>query len=305
MARPFSAIPGPKGLPLIGSLLDYSRFGRFSFERMHIGKLENYQKYGKIYREKIGRYIVQLFDPLDIEKVYRAEGKYPLRPPFPLPLVAEKRDKEPLGFGSLNGESWWRIRKAVHATMMPPGSALPFLPVQNKVADDLVRLMDQRIAQGQGQEPVGRLNEDITEFLTKYTMEAFGAVCFNVRIGCLQRQIAASSDAFQVMTSTSDMFQALQKTTFAFPSYAIYRTKLYKQFLNAARTCHRIANKYVDEALRTNDLAEDDDPQKRNFLRTLLENNSEQLTKDEMVRLTIDLFTAGIDSVSTNTCNPC
>ena len=75
--------------------------GRYSFERMHVAKRENMAVYGKIYKERMGQDIVNLFDPADIETVYRAEGKYPVRPVMPLIAVASKRDKEPPGFGSL------------------------------------------------------------------------------------------------------------------------------------------------------------------------------------------------------------
>jgi hypothetical protein len=75
--------------------------GKHSFERLHEAKLENFNRYGAIYRERLGRDLVQLFDPADIETVHRAEGKYPQRPPLPLPVVANRRDGEPLGLGLL------------------------------------------------------------------------------------------------------------------------------------------------------------------------------------------------------------
>jgi len=65
-----------------------------------------------------------------------------------------------------NGEPWWRVRRAVHQTMMPPGAAHVYLPVQNQVADDFVRLLGRKLDEGSG-----KLEEDITRLLTKYTME--------------------------------------------------------------------------------------------------------------------------------------
>lgn len=73
---------------------------------------------------------------------------------------------------------------------------------------------------------------------------AFGAVCFNVRIGCLEPLIASDSDAFRVIQSVNRMFEAIQKTNFAFPWYAIYRTQLYQQFLDATRTCQRLGTPF-------------------------------------------------------------
>ena len=68
---------------------------------------------------------------------------------------------------------------------------------------------------------------------------AFGTICFSVRMGCLQPHIPANSQTYEMMSATSEMFQAVQKTTFSFPLYAIYRTALYRQFITASHTCHR------------------------------------------------------------------
>jgi hypothetical protein len=68
-----------------------------------LAKQENYAKYGSIYQEKMGPAVtlVQVFDPEDVAAVLRADGKFPQRPVIPMTLVANKRDKLPLGLGSL------------------------------------------------------------------------------------------------------------------------------------------------------------------------------------------------------------
>ena len=76
--------------------------GEFRFERLHKAKIKNYERYGKIYKERMGpATIVQLYDPQDIATVFRNEGKYPNRPVFPITMVAHKRDKVKLTIGSL------------------------------------------------------------------------------------------------------------------------------------------------------------------------------------------------------------
>src|SRR5678815_939082 len=55
---------------------------------------------------------------------------------------------------------------------------------------------------------------------------------------------------------------------------------------------------YVDEALKSDEVEVDGKKVKAtNFLRTLIDNNSERLTNEEMAYIALELFGAGIDSV--------
>ncbi len=77
--------------------------GNFSFERLHLAKKVNYQRFGRIYKEKLGPGItlVQVFDPKDVQTVFGGDGRLPVRPPLPITLTASKRDGFSLGLGSL------------------------------------------------------------------------------------------------------------------------------------------------------------------------------------------------------------
>jgi len=65
-----------------------------------------------------------------------------------------------------NGEPWWRQRQVIQKTMMSPSAGHVYLPVQNQVADDFIRLLSRRLDEGSG-----KLEEDITKSLTKYALE--------------------------------------------------------------------------------------------------------------------------------------
>ena len=82
---PFSALPGPRRLPILGSMLMYTKAGGCQFDRLHQAKFRLRQEYGNIYREKLGAVdLVQLFQPEDFERVYQRDGSHPERPPMPL-----------------------------------------------------------------------------------------------------------------------------------------------------------------------------------------------------------------------------
>ena len=83
-------IPGPKGLPLLGTSLEYARHK----EKAHKLLFERVKKYGKIYKEKmLSGYpmTVCVCDARDVETVFRSDGKYPLREG--LPIMHKIRDK--------------------------------------------------------------------------------------------------------------------------------------------------------------------------------------------------------------------
>lgn len=78
----FNEIPGPKSLPLIGTLYQYLPvLGKYKFDRLHRNGLAKLQKYGPVVREDIvpGVSIVWIFKPEDVEMLYRKEGRYPER----------------------------------------------------------------------------------------------------------------------------------------------------------------------------------------------------------------------------------
>ena len=83
-AKSYDQIPGPKGLPVVGTVLDYVR-GK-GYTRMQEIQHERVKKYGEIYREKIMDFeTVTISNPDDVQYLFRNEGKYPQREPhFPL-----------------------------------------------------------------------------------------------------------------------------------------------------------------------------------------------------------------------------
>ena len=78
--KPFSAIPGPKGLPFIGTVLEWVRSGKMF--KMSDMIQERVERYGTIYREKMFPGLpeqVVIADPHDVETVFGAEGQWPFR----------------------------------------------------------------------------------------------------------------------------------------------------------------------------------------------------------------------------------
>ena len=105
-AKPFNEIPGPKGLPIIGTLLVYVRDqgeGIRGYKRMHVMQQQRIQQFGSIYREKILNFeTVAISNPDDVQFLFRNEGKYPTREPiFPLWMKYKEERKQAHGVFSL------------------------------------------------------------------------------------------------------------------------------------------------------------------------------------------------------------
>ena len=78
-AKPFSAVPHPTALPVIGSLyrLPLLLITGKDFVKQ---QWDDFEKYGPIYKDRLGNLdMVYLQDADAIEKVHRIEGKYPQR----------------------------------------------------------------------------------------------------------------------------------------------------------------------------------------------------------------------------------
>ena len=156
--------------------------------------------------------------------------------------------------------------------MMRPNAAAAYLPVQNMVADDFTRalqasldkdgevpefntavqkyameceykwppllslcLLSMVILQGEMSVAAPDLYLDVNSILA-----AFGTVCYGSRLGLFHpNQQDAGSDANAMMKASAAMFEAVQKTSFAFPWYNYMRTPMYEQFIRGRRHCDR------------------------------------------------------------------
>lgn len=100
-AKSYDQIPGPKGLPLVGTLFDYVR--NKGHTRVHEIQGERVQKYGEIYREKLlDLETVTISNVDDVQYLFRNEGKYPQREPqFPLWMKYKEERKQAHGVFSL------------------------------------------------------------------------------------------------------------------------------------------------------------------------------------------------------------
>ena len=93
-AKPFSEIPGPRRLPFVGSALAVLSELRKN-KPIYQLQQEWMMKYGTVYRVKIPTIpeMVMIYDPKDVETMFRAEGMYPSRIPFQAIRQARKELK--------------------------------------------------------------------------------------------------------------------------------------------------------------------------------------------------------------------
>ena len=95
---PYSAIPGPKGLPLLGTSLDYARDGN-QFKMYNVVR-QRMEQYGRLYRERVTPTVPEMVfvcDPKDAEIALRADDKWPSRPFPDVWADIRRRLQSPLG----------------------------------------------------------------------------------------------------------------------------------------------------------------------------------------------------------------
>ncbi|KAL4236526.1 hypothetical protein ACF0H5_004911 [Mactra antiquata] len=290
--KTFEEIPGPKGLPVVGTLFDYFKKDGLRFNKM----FEAYQKraieHGPIYKEKIATInTVVISDPEEYSKVIRSEGKYPQR--REMEPIAYYRQQRGLGLGLVNdqGEEWYKLRTVTAPKMLKMKDVLDFCVPMNEVGDDFVtHLTTTRQA---NDEIVGLEKE-----LFKWAFESIGTFLFEERVGCFSNPTPAQAKDF--IDHLQEFFRYLQPLMYNVPTYRLYRTKLWKKFEYHADKVFELGREFIEkkvaelETEQLNGTCTDSD--KVSFLTYMLSQNS--LTTDEALSTAVDLLTAATETTS-------
>ena len=101
--QPFEKMPGPKGLPYFGDVISYLGSGEFKTQMAALKS--SFEKYGPIFKRTImGRTMVFVQDPRDVEIVVKADGRYPVRPKRAIKVsevYRKSRNRPPLNVAAL------------------------------------------------------------------------------------------------------------------------------------------------------------------------------------------------------------
>lgn len=292
-AKPFSSIPCPPRLPLIGHLHYFIKPGPYSFEKLYDAYHDLHHKYGPILRLDMGIKIVALFSPSDVEKLLRIpEGQYPARPILGALKKYRLSNKKLYPSGGLfteNGPEWYRLRKAVQ-WIMKPQFAATYIPAQEEVAESFInRIRNLRN---------NRL--EIPNFLYelyRFTEEAVGIVCFGTRLGLVETSdTERSRKGLKMIKSVDKFLQSLVDTTLSGELWKYFNTPSYRKLGKSQDYITKFATECLLIAKAKFEADPDGKDENVAFLRQMITNN--EVTMADITLLMIDIFTAGIDTTA-------
>lgn len=291
-ARPFSEMPAPFSLPIIGTLWMHFPGGPLHgmlFEKK-IKTLE--ELYGPIIREDmmLGFTLVHIFKPEDMEAVYRAQGSRPRRDAF---VMLKKYNQEfsngVQGLITSQGEEWYRLRSRAQVKMLKPKSASAYLGHHNLVARDFVTLIDRNRDEN-------GVIEDLLPELYKFAMEGIGCVCFNRRLGVLAENIPADSDSFRFIRAVNDVMEA---TNSEFMSIFISKHSAnFKKLVKAQSFIKHLSTQEAKRSLEVFSQSDHNtlDGESGDLIPYLM--SKTDLTEAEVMALVSEFFFGGVDTTS-------
>ncbi|XP_041367863.1 probable cytochrome P450 12a5, mitochondrial [Gigantopelta aegis] len=292
--RPFEDMPGPRALPIIGTQwMHYPGGPLYGMTRRD--KYARLQElYGDVIKENIVPGIltlVHVFNPRDIETIFRHEGKYPIRQAFfMLKRYNEKYNNNVSGVLSSQGVDWYNVRSQVQKKITNPKFVNSHTNSQQVVADDFVEWIRKRRNQDD-------VIEDILPYLYRYSTEAIGVVCFNRRVGALDDALDVESEAHAFITAVSEVTTATHSELDSWFLFLYFDTPLFSRFKKAHDVIRRISLKYAQRLLEeTTDMATEHDMERGKLIPYLLKETS--LSEAHVLTIVSECFFAGVDTTS-------
>lgn len=286
--QPFEKIPGPKGLPIVGTLFDYFKKDGPKFSKMFEVYRQRALEFGKIYYEKVGHFhCVVISSPEEYSRLVHAEGKYPNRREM-MPIAYYRKQKGfDLGVVNSQGEEWYKQRTVVSKKMLKLAEVSNFSAQMGEVSDDFVKRLSY-VRDSQGEVPA------LERELFKWAMESIGTFLFEERIGCLGQETSPMAQSF--IANLEGFFKTLQPLMYNLPVYKLWSTKLWKQFENYSDNVIDIGRGLVEKKMAS---MQDGSDSKSAFISYLV--NKGSMSTKEVTGLIVDLLLAAVETTSSAT----
>ncbi|XP_046391836.1 cytochrome P450 302a1, mitochondrial-like [Ischnura elegans] len=300
--KPFQDIPGPKSLPVIGTLWKYIPYiGKYRWDRLHHNGFLKLEEFGPLVREEVvpGVNVIWLFDPDDVEHLFRVEGRFPCRRSH-LALEKYRLDRPEIykcgGLLPTNGQEWWRLRSAFQKDLSRLPSVRSYLPNTNAVLQEFIShtrdiyvKTDQDCGSSIDQSP-----KDFLESISCLFLELTCLVAFDVRMGSLSSFFNEESLAKKLIQAALDSNSCILSTDNGPQLWRFFETPLYKKLRESQEVMERVAVEFV--SLKKEEMKGKDPSEYKSLLEIYM--STPGLDEKDVVGMAMDMLLAGIDTAT-------
>ncbi|XP_033343108.2 putative cytochrome P450 301a1, mitochondrial isoform X2 [Megalopta genalis] len=293
--RPYTEIPGPKPIPLLGNTWRFIPFiGDFQIQSVDKVSRRLYDEYGDIVKMEglLGRPdMVFIYDANEIERIFRQEERMPYRPSMPSLNYYKhvlRRDffRGNAGVIAVHGEDWYNFRSKVQQVMLQPRTARMYI---SSIEEASLAFL-QRISAIRDEN--NEVPDDFLNEVHKWSLESIARVALDVRLGCMDDN--ANAETQKLIDAVCTFFVNVGVLELKIPFWRLFNTPTWLQYVNALDTIVDTTSKYTEAALARIRKAKDNDKEPSLLERVLtLENDTKLATI-----LSLDLFLVGIDTTS-------
>ncbi|XP_034655210.1 cytochrome P450 302a1, mitochondrial [Drosophila subobscura] len=283
-AKPFEAMPGPRGPWGLGNLYNYMPgIGSYSFLRLHQAGQDKYERYGAIVRETMapGQDIVWLYDPKDIATLLN-ERDCPQRRSH-LALAQYRRQRphvyKTTGLLPTNGPEWWRLRSQLQKELSAPKSVRNFIPQVDGVTREFLAFLRESSCDGDA--------VDMLPKLTRLNLELTCLLTFGARLDSFSpEEQSPHSRSTHLMHAAETTNSCILPTDQGLQLWRLMETPSYRKLRRAQSYMESVALKLMESC----------SADQSSLISTYLQNP--ELDRSDVVGTAADLLLAGIDTTS-------
>ncbi|XP_062130747.1 probable cytochrome P450 49a1 [Drosophila sulfurigaster albostrigata] len=298
--RPYSEVPGPYPLPLIGNSWRFAPLiGTYKISDLDKVMHELHVNYGKM--AKVGGLIghpdlLFVFDGDEIRNIFKKEETMPHRPSMPSLRHYKgelRRDffGDVAGLIGVHGPKWEAFRQEVQHILLQPQTAKKYIPPLNDIASEFMVRIDEMRNEKQ------ELPDNFLHELYKWALESVGRVSLDTRLGCLKPE--GSAEAQQIIEAINTFFWAVPELELRMPLWRVYPTKAYRSFIRALDQFSAICMKNISKTMDKADADQAQDVHKNEADISIVERIVRKTGNRKLAAiLALDLFLVGVDTTS-------
>ncbi|KAH8305025.1 hypothetical protein KR059_002256 [Drosophila kikkawai] len=287
-AKPYEAIPGPRGPFGMGNLYNYlPGIGSYSWQKLHQAGQDKYEKYGAIVREVIvpRQDIVWLYDPRDIAMLLNERDCPQRRSHLALAQYRQKRPEvyKTTGLLPTNGPDWWRLRAQLQKELSAPKSVRGFVNQVDGVTQEFLRFLHET-------RDGGSVAIDMLPKLTRLNLELTCLLTFGARLQSFSpKEQDAESRSTRLMHAAETTNSCILPTDQGLQLWRFLETPSYRKLSHAQSYMEGVALELLEENIRNGSVGS-------SLISAYLKNP--ELDRSDVVGTAADLLLAGIDTTS-------